>query len=211
MHFLDLPALPPAWAYAIRSALCLGLLLFLRPWRWYAPPAWRHFPLAMLVGIGVFVVWVGLEHPAAARLGPVQELYLKWGVRPFGELRPELTTTPYAPEISGWPLAIVRILGSGLVIAIIEEFFWRGFLYRWVFGGDFTKVDPSRFSAVPFFGVALVFGVEHMEWLAGIIAGIAYGWLYLRTRDLWSAIFAHALTNLLLGIYVVMTGQYWFW
>lgn len=211
MHFLDLPSLPPAWAYAIRSALCLGLLIYLRPWRWYAPPRWSHVPLALLVGVGVFVAWVGLEHPAAARLGAVQELYLKWGVRPLGEFRAELTEIPYAPAVSGWPLAIVRILGSGLVIGVIEEFFWRGFLYRWVFGGDFTKVDAGRFSAVPFFGVAVIFGLEHMEWLAGIVAGLAYGWLYVKTRDLWAAIFAHALTNLLLGAYVVATGAYQFW
>lgn len=211
MHFLDVPALPAAWAYAIRSALCLGLLLYLRPWRWYSRPVWRHFPLAMLVGVGVFVAWVGLEHPAAARLGPIQELYLKWGVRPLGALRPALGALPYSPDVCGWPLAIVRILGSGLVIAVIEEFFWRGFLYRWISGSDFVAMDPGKWSALSFWGVALIFGVEHMEWLAGIVAGVAYGWLYLRTRDIWSAVFAHVLTNLLLGAYVIATGAYQFW
>lgn len=211
MHFLDLPALSPAWAYAIRSALCLGLLIYLRPWRWYSRPSWRFFPLAALVGVVVFVAWIGLEHPAVARWGALQELYLKWGVRPLGELRPEMKSLPFAPDACGWPLTIVRILGSGLIIGVIEEFFWRGFVYRWIFGGDFTRADPGRFVAAPFFLVAITFGLEHMEWLAGIIAGLAYGWLYLRTRDIWSAAFAHALTNLLLGAYVVATGQYQFW
>lgn len=211
MHFLDVPQLSAAWAYAIRSALCVGLLVYLRPWRWYGRPQWRHFPLAALVGVAVLVAWVGLEDPAAARLGALQELYVKWGIRPFGELRAPIEALPYAPETCGWPLAIVRILGSGLVIGVIEEFFWRGFLYRWMFGGDFTKVDAGRFLALPFFAVAVVFGFEHMEWLAGIVAGLAYGWLYLRTRDIWSVAFAHALTNLLLGAYVVARGQYQFW
>lgn len=211
MHFLDLPALAPAWAYAIRSALCLGLLLYLKPWRWYSRLAWRHVPMALLVGVAVFVAWVGLEHPAVARWGGVQELYLRWGVMPFGKLRPDVTALPYAPETCGWPLAVVRILGSGLVIGVIEEFFWRGFLYRWIFGGEFTEVDPGKFGAMPFFAVALIFGFEHAEWLAGIVAGLAYGWFFIKTRDIWAVSIAHALTNILLGIYVVATGQYQFW
>lgn len=211
MHFLDLPQLPAAWAYAIRSAICLGLMLYLRPWRWYAPPTYRHFPLAALVGVGVFLVWVGLEHPAAARLGLLQDLYVRWGVRPLGELRETLASTPYAPETCGWPLTIVRILGSGLVIGVIEEFFWRGFLYRWMMGGDFRLVDPAKYARVPFFAVAAIFALEHMEWLAGFVAGVAYGWLYVRTRDIWSVAFAHALTNVILGAYVVAGGHYQFW
>ena len=211
MHLLDVPQLSPAWAYALRSVLCLGIFCFFRPWRWYGRPVWRHFPLSALVGVGVLVAWVGLEHPAAAHLGFVQELYLKWGVRPLGELREPMERLPFAPETCGWPLALVRILGSGLVIGVIEEFFWRGFVYRWMFGGDFTKVDAGRFAATPFFAVAVIFGLEHMEWLAGIVAGLAYGWLYIKTRDIWSVAFAHALTNLLLGGYVIAMGQYQFW
>lgn len=211
MHFLDVPQLPPAWAYAIRSAVCLGLFLYLRPWQGYAPLAWRHLPPAIIVGLAVFIAWVALEHPAAARLEPLRDLYLRWGVRPLGELREPPAASPYAPETCGWPLTLVRILGSGLVIGIIEEFFWRGFLYRWMFGGDFRQVDPGRFAALPFFAVAAIFAAEHMEWLAGFAAGLAYGWLFIRTRNIWCVAFAHALTNLTLGAYVVATRQYQFW
>ncbi len=80
-----------------------------------------------------------------------------------------------------------------------------------MFGGDFRLVDPGRFAPVPFFAGALVFALEHREWLAGLIAGVAYGWLFIRTRDIWSVAFAHAVTNLLLGVYVVSTEQYQFW
>lgn len=211
MHFLDLRQLTPAWAYAIRSAVCLGLLAWFRPWRWYAPLQLRHVPLALGVGVAVFALWVGGEGAWAGRAPALQELYLRWGVRPFGDLRPALDATPFAPEVCGWPLAVVRILGSGLVIGVIEEFFWRGFLYRWLVGLDFTKVDPGAFARWPFLVVAVIFGVEHLEWLAGIVTGLLYGWLFLRTRDLWAAALAHAVTNLLLGAYVVATGSYQFW
>lgn len=211
MHFLDVPQLPPAWAYALRSALCLALFLFCRPWRWYGRPNFRAFPLAALVGVVVLAVWVGLEGPWMEAFPALRDFYVKWGILPFGELREPLAKTPFAPEVCGWPLALVRVLGSGLVIGMIEEFFWRGFLYRWMMGLDFTQVPPGKFAWMPFLVTAAVFGAEHQEWLAGLIAGLLYGWLYVKTRDLWSAVFAHILTNLLLGLYVLKFSQYIYW
>ncbi len=211
MHFLDLPQLPAAWAYAIRAGLCVALLLVCRPWRWYAPPALRHVPLAVGVGLFVLVAWVGLEGPWMDAAPGVREAYQRWLVLPLGGLRELDEATPYAPGVCGWPLAIMRLLGSGLVIALIEEFFWRGFVYRWMSGKDFTQVDPGRLTWVPFLLTAVVFASEHAELGAGLVAGLAYGWLYLRTRDIWAATLAHMVTNLLLGAYVLATGQYFFW
>jgi uncharacterized protein len=97
------------------------------------------------------------------------------------------------------------------VIAVIEEFFWRGFLYRWLLGREFLKVDLGRFNAVLFIAVAVLFGIEHDRWLAGIVAGAAYGLLLLRTRDIWAVAAAHGVTNFLLGWYVLATGAYELW
>lgn len=212
MHFLDLPQLDPAVAYAIRSVVCLGLFLWLRPWVGYAGPAWRHVPLALLVGVGVLAIWVGMETAWMKANAPaLSAFYERWAVLPLGKLREPLTSTPYAPEVCGWPLTMARILGSGLVIAVIEEFFWRSFLYRWMFGNDFMKTDAGRFAWGPFLMVAAVFASAHRELLPAFLCGLAYGWLYIRTRDVWMASLAHIVTNLLLGAYVVHTGSYQFW
>ena len=45
----------------------------------------------------------------------------------------------------------------------------------------------------------------------GIVAGLAYGGLYRASGRLWLPIVAHGLTNLLLGLWVVHTGQWHFW
>ena len=47
--------------------------------------------------------------------------------------------------------------------------------------------------------------------LVGILAGLAYGLLLIRTRDIWAAVTAHVVTNLLLGFYVLVMGAYGFW
>jgi CAAX prenyl protease-like protein len=53
--------------------------------------------------------------------------------------------------------------------------------------------------------------LAHTLWLAAIIAGLAYAWLYIRTGKLWVAVLAHAVTNGLLGAWVVFTGNWGYW
>lgn len=209
MHFLDVPQLHPAWQYALRALLGLILFWYARPGRWYPKLHVYNLPLAMIVGVGVFLAWVIPESPLVPAW--LSEPYLKWAVRPWGEFRNPIEAAPYSPSACGWPLTLVRLGGSGLVIAFIEEFFWRGFLGRWVMGGDFWRHDAGRIEPLRFVMVAVIFGAEHNEWLAGMVAGLAYGWMYVRTRDIWAVGVAHAVTNLLLGFYVVRTGAWQFW
>ena len=208
MHKLGDPA---GWKYALRSAACLAVFVAFRPWRWYPKPDWRHLPLALLAGVAVFVVWIAPETGFAARLPRLQQAYLLWGVMPPGKVPEPLTVLPYAPQVCGWPLALVRLGGSAFVIAVIEEFFWRGFLYRWLLARDFTRADLGTFHAGMFIAVGIVFGLEHDRWLVGILAGLAYGWVAVRTRDIWAAALAHVVTNFLLGVYVLAVGAYQFW
>jgi CAAX prenyl protease-like protein len=62
-----------------------------------------------------------------------------------------------------------------------------------------------------FLAVALAFGFEHDRWLAGFLAGVIYGLVVIRTRDIWAACAAHVVTNFLLGVYVLARGAYGFW
>jgi len=202
---------PAGWKYAVRAVTCLGLFVGLRPWRGYAPLSLRHLGVALGAGVGVFVLWIAMETPIAARFTTLQDLYLKWAVMPFGKLPEPMDTQPYAPAVCGWPLTIVRLLGSALVIAVIEEFFWRGFVYRWMLARDFMKVDLGTVHVGIFLAVGLVFGLEHNRWLAGFLAGAAFGWVMIRTRNIWAACVAHVTTNFLLGVYVIKTASWSFW
>lgn len=209
MWFLDTPALAPAWAYTFRTAATVIALLVCRPWRWYESPRARDLPTALGIGVGVFAVWVFFESPWCP--GFLRNFYSVWLVRPWGEPRLMPTAHPYDPALIGWGLAGVRLAGSALVIAVAEEFFWRGFAYRWLFGGDFLAVSPGRMDPIRFAGLALVFGLEHQEWFAGLVAGLAYGWIFWRTRNIWAACAAHIVTNFALGLYVLAAGAWQFW
>lgn len=204
---------PAGWKYAVRTLVCLGLFLWLRPWVWYPRIQWRNLPLALAVGVGVCVAWVGFESSWFQEAFPrFHDIYIRYGVLPWGELREPMTDpSPYNPSVCGWPLTLMRIAGSALVIGVIEEFFWRGFLYRWFARREWLDFDPPTFERTAFFMIAVVFALEHVEWAGGLVAGLAYAWMYIRTGDLWSVALAHAITNGLLGAYVVATASYQFW
>jgi CAAX prenyl protease-like protein len=200
-----------AWGYALRSAAGLALLLWCRPWRYYPRSDPRLLPLALVTGVLVFAIWVLPELPLWQNWPGFDTVYRTWGIFPPWETFPPTGASPYDPAVAGWSLAVVRLLGSGLIIAPIEEFFWRGFLYRWVISRNFLQVDLGRYQAGAFWIVVLLFGLEHDRWLVGMVAGAAYGGLVLKTRDLGTAVIAHMVTNLLLGIYVLASGNFGFW
>ena len=202
---------PAAWKYAVRAATALILLVACRPWKWYEPLRLRNVPASVIVGIAVCAVWVLPEVKWGDSYPFVQELYLRFGILPLGKIPTAAPPFIYAPATCGWPLTLVRLAGSAFVIAVIEEFFWRGFLYRWVMDRRFLQVKLSEFDWEAFIIVCAVFGLEHNRWLAGVVAGAAYALLMIRTRDIWAACLAHVVTNLLLGIYVLATASYVFW
>ncbi|MDL2354336.1 MAG: CAAX prenyl protease-related protein [Pseudomonadota bacterium] len=110
-----------------------------------------------------------------------------------------------------WALVAVRIAGAALVVPVMEELFWRSFLMRWLDAGDFTTVAPAHITLKSMAIASVLFGFEHNLWLAGIVAGLAYSALYMRHRTIWSPILAHAVTNGLLGAWVVATGSWSYW
>ena len=203
---------PAGWKYAVRTAVGVGLLVWARPWKYYPVGGLAHLPLALAAGLAVLAVWVFPELPFPGRWWSVQEWYLRFGVTPLGHLdKGYPDPSPYAPAVCGWPLSLVRLAGSAFVIAVIEEYFWRGFLYRWLIHADFRKVSLREFDLRAFLIMVALFGVEHDRWFVGALAGAAFGGLVLWTGRLWPAILAHVLTNFVLGLYVLGYGDYGFW
>jgi len=206
-----LPMSNQAFRYGLQVGAGGAVLLFAQPWRYYPPPALRHLPLGLLVGAGVFFLWVFPESPwMKGAAGWFYDLYARTAVRQ-GPFPSSGGASPYAPECCGWFLSLIRLGGSALVIAVAEEYFWRGFLMRWLQGQPFTGIDPRRIGWGVLMVSSCLFGLEHSRWLAGVMAGTAYAFLYRRTGDLGVAVLAHGVTNGLLGLYVLITGSYQLW
>ena len=110
-----------------------------------------------------------------------------------------------------WFFVFARILGSSIVVPPLEEVFYRSFLYRWIVRPDFESVPLGQFAWKPFLLTAAVFGLAHHEWLAGFLCAGAYQGLVCWKKRLGDAMTAHAITNFLLGGWVVSRGAWNFW
>ncbi len=191
------PGFDVRWLYPLKAGLVALALAVL--WRHnselksYGLPL-KHLLLSLIVGVVVLVLWVKLDA----------------GWMLMGELGEGYDPTDPVGQID-WLLVAFRIAGAALVVPIMEELFWRSFLQRWVQQPNFMTLDPAQIGLKALLIASALFAVEHLQWLAGLVAGLAYGWLYIRTRNLWAPIIAHAVTNGLLGAYVVATGRWSFW
>lgn len=223
-RFTNVPPLAGPWVYAAKAALCAGLFLWWRPWRIYPALRLRNLVVAVPAGLGVAFLWILPETVWFGEIFPAaQSFYHRWlillpGSLPdyydaelFPRLPPGFAGALYNPAVCGWGLTLARAVGSALVIAVIEEFFFRGFLYRWLQQATFWKIPLTRWDAATFWIVVAIFGLEHDRWLAGLAAGAVYGVLAVRTGDIWAAAVAHGLTNAALGSYVLLCGRYGFW
>ncbi len=109
-------------------------------------------------------------------------------------------------------ILVLRSVRAILIVPIVEELFWRGWLMRWLINPDFEKVQLGAYTPLAFWATAVLFASEHGPfWEVGLIAGAAYNWWMMRTRSLGDCIVAHALTNGLLCAYVVATGKWEYW
>jgi hypothetical protein len=188
----------PRWVYAA-SVLIVAVLLALF-WREYGELSLQNWPLprdlALSIGMGVvvFVLWIHLDAP--------------WMV--IGE-----TVAPYVPADGDgrldWARIAVRWVGAALLVPVMEELFWRSFLMRWIERVQFQSLEPRRIGLRAIVLSTFVFALAHTMWLAAVVAGLAYAWLYVRTGTLWTPVIAHAVTNGALGAWVVATRQWHFW
>jgi CAAX prenyl protease-like protein len=106
----------------------------------------------------------------------------------------------------------MRMISCTVLVPMLEELFWRGWLMRWLIDKDFERVPLGKYLPSAFWIVALLFASEHGPyWEVGLAAGIVYNWWMIRTRNLADCIWAHAVTNGILSVYVLLTDQWQYW
>ena len=166
---------------------------------------WKLSPEAILAGVAVFVLWIGL--PGFLRMLGVASSFAEFKIsggkwNPFNHFG-ELTVA--------WFFICIRLAGAAIVVPMLEEVFFRSLLYRYIVSPNFLSVALGQFHWKPFLITSIIFGLEHREWLAGILCGFAYQGLVCWKKRLGDAMTAHAITNLLLGLWVVWKSAWNFW
>jgi len=186
------------WLYPARTvAVALLLIAFWRHYaelRDFAGVTARRALVAFIAGIAVFFLWINLD----------------FGWAMIGK---PLEFDPTHADGAGVDLVLVcfRVLGLAVIVPVMEELFWRSFLLRWIDQHDFLAYDPARVSFRAILICALLFASEHNLWLAGLLAGLVYSVIYMRSGNLWLPIISHATTNAALAWWILATNHWQFW
>ncbi len=179
------------WYYPLRiAAAATALVWFRRSYRrFFGAPSWE----AIGAGAVVFAGWVALE-----AFAPQQGAALLGGLRDM----------PVAKALS-W--LAVRVVGSVVVIPIVEELAFRAYLIRRLARADFESVPFTSLPLLPVLASSIAFGLMHDRWVAGTLAGLAYAWILQRRGQLADPVAAHMTTNALIAAAVLLAGQWGLW
>jgi uncharacterized protein len=159
---------------------------------------------SILLGVAVFAIWI-----APDVLWPHYRGFWLFTNSITGQV-----ASSVPPAVQSRVLFIIfRSIGCVLLVPVLEELFWRGWLSRWLIDGDdFRRVPLGAYTAASFWIGSVLFASEHGPfWDVGLIAGIAYNWWMCRTKSLADCMLAHAVTNGCLSIYVLAAGQWQYW
>jgi uncharacterized protein len=202
----QLPYAAYPWIYTLKVLLTTAVLA----WVW---PALRVFPRrvsvwAPVVGIVGIFVWVGLW-----KLGLEQRMLPRLGLGWLVESGARSAYNPLAEMADRPALAYgflgIRLFGLAVVIALTEELFLRGFLMRFFVRPDWWNVPIGDVNAAALAAGTLMPMLMHpAELLAAAAWFSLVTWLMVKTRSLWDCVVAHSTTNLLLGCYVLWSGDW---
>jgi exosortase E/protease (VPEID-CTERM system) len=180
------------WLYPLQFAGVAWVLWIFR--KSYSALRWRLSLPATAIGIGVAVMWIAVSPadvndksawPAALASVPVH-----WA--------------------AAWLL--VRLAGFIILVPIVEELAFRGFLTRWIIDADFQRVPLGTFSWRSLVVSSVLFGAMHGRlWMVATIAGMLFAVALYRRSSLGDAVQAHATANAVIAFYVLTTGRWSVW
>nr|WP_255699778.1 exosortase E/protease, VPEID-CTERM system [Ruegeria alba] len=167
----------PALGYPLQVALmAVALWLFRKPLLAFDR---RLDPIALLAGVAVGVGWL---------------LTFRGGPAPAG--LSDLT----GAALAGWVLC--RILGTTLLVPVIEEAFFREYLLRLLNG-------PAPWQrALAVVVTSLSFALLHGRVVEAGLAGLIFAWIAMRKGRLSDAVAAHAVANGIIALTALITGDW---
>ncbi len=154
----------------------------------------KNTAFSLLTGLVIFFLWINLDLPWAR----------------FGD------PAPFMPDAAGQGTAravllACRFIGAALLVPLAEELFWRSWLIRYIIDKDFLGVPHGTRHLFSFLAVAVLFALEHHLLAAGFLAGIGYNLVLYKTRSVTQCVLSHAVTNAVLGLWVITGGHWEFW
>ena len=163
----------------------------------------RHALPSVLLGLAVCAMWVAPD-----------QIFPGWRAHWIfqNSITGTVKTTIAPSELADPLVVILRVIRAALLVPILEELFWRGWLPRWIVNNDWQKVPLGTFNVLAFVATAVLFASEHGPfWEVGLLCGLIYNWWMWKTKSLGDLVLVHAVTNAALSGFVMATKQYAYW
>ena len=174
------------WLYPLR-VLAVGSLL-LAIWPRLGLEKISRIGVPTLVGVGVFALWLLLVPEAPEQSDAFASALF----------------SASSSVVIAW--IVLRVIGAIVIVPLAEELAFRGYLFDAIGKSPLLRAWsnlPHIPRMIALLMTSIGFGVLHSAWLAGSVAGLAYGLLRLYRNRVMDAVIAHSVTNLLLAIYVL--------
>lgn len=204
---------PRLFIYPVQTLVTMGILIYYRrsytfnwSWKWSAIGC-----ILGAIGIGFWLL------PTT--------LYDVWGLK--GEQEGLLGFFGVADRRDGfdpgilenpagyWISVVLRFVRAAVLVALVEEIFWRGFLMRFLgdWEGDYWKQPFGRHLWRSFFIVTGLFVFAHgaEDKPAAVIYGALTYLLCVWSKNLGACVIMHATANFLMCLFIMQTGKYGLW
>jgi uncharacterized protein len=201
------------WIYPIQTFASIGILAyFWRSYRFDWSLKWSLVAVVFgAVGIGFWLLPTTLYD--AWNLTGETEGWMKWlGIEKRDEgFDPGVFEDPAAY----WTTLTMRFIRAVVVVALVEEVFWRGFVMRFCMDweGDFWKQPFGRAHWKSFLIVTVLFMAAHApsDWAGAFVYGSLTYVLCVWSKNLGACVVMHAVANFLMGLYIMAYGKYGLW
>ncbi|GAA5120961.1 CAAX prenyl protease-related protein [Luteolibacter yonseiensis] len=204
---------PAQFIYPIQTMVTLGVLI--RYWRHFTFNWSVKWSLAAVVfgavGIGFWLLPTVL-HDAWGLTGKTEGILKLLGVTERKEgFDPGIFQNP----VAYWTSLVFRFFRAAVIVAFVEEIFWRGFLMRFVcdWEGDYWKQPFGRARWISYLVVTGLFMAAHapVDYAGAFIYGSLTYLLCVWSKNLGACVIMHGVANLLMGLYIMRTGNYGLW
>ena len=201
------------WIYPLQTLATLGLLAYY--WKYFTfnwSLKWSAVGVVFgAVGIGFWLLPTTLYD--AWGLTGETEGWMKWlGI---AERKDGFDPGMFEDPAAYWFSLSMRFVRAAIVVALVEEIFWRGFVMRFCMDweGDYWKQPFGRAHWKSFLIVTGLFMFAHapIDWAGALVYGSLTYLLCVWSKNLGACVVMHLVANFLMGLYAMAYGKYGLW
>jgi CAAX prenyl protease-like protein len=204
---------PEQWIYPMQAIVVFALLV--RNWKYYEfGGSWKRISLGVFFGVVGIGLWL-LPTTLYDRMGLTSDPDGWMGWLGIAARRDGFDPGIFESPVAWWSAVILRFFRAMIVVALMEEIFWRGFLMRFVndWEGKWWNQPFGKATWRSYLVVTGLFVLAHLgaDWAAAIVYGSLTYLLCVKTKSLTACIVMHATANFLMCLYAMAYGKYGLW